>query len=172
MVWEELCRHNCYYIQNIETVLSLTNELVLVQCNSACFAIPGNAHTKQELCWIKISAFEVQRELLYSLVNCNSVLGSEGNIIDVDGNKDAHIAIGVDVHRAVCFNVFKAHFSESSMQLDVPLTRRLFEAIERFPEPAHHVGTAFMETFRLYHVDVFIKVTIGKSSRNINRMKL
>jgi len=65
-------------------------------------------NTKKETSGTKVATFEVLREELDIFVNCSRRLRSECDIINIDGNNDADLSIGIDVDRAVRFNPLEA----------------------------------------------------------------
>jgi hypothetical protein len=78
-----------------------------VELECASGAVPFNSNTKQETSRTKATAFEVLGEKLNILVNCSRGFGSKGDVINVDENNDPDLPIGIDIDRAVRFNVFK-----------------------------------------------------------------
>jgi len=55
-----------------------------------------------------IMTFEVLREELDIFVNCRRQFRSECDIINVGGNNDADLSIGIDVDRGVRFDSLEA----------------------------------------------------------------
>jgi len=126
------------------TVLTGFQQLVQLEC--AGRAVPFHSYTKQEMCWTKITTFEVLGEELNILVNCWWRFWSKSDIIYVDGNNDADLSIGVDIDRAVRLNAGEAQLCQNSVQLLVPLACRLLESIQGFAQPTNLGGGTNVES--------------------------
>ena len=102
----------CIPLAVTHTILlqSVQDELVLVELQCASRPVPFNSNTKKEMSGTKVTTFEVLREELDIFVNCSRRLRSECDIVNIDGNNDADLSIGMYVDRAVRFNPLEAQF--------------------------------------------------------------
>ncbi len=112
------------FLQKVE------DELVLVEFESVSGSVPFNRYTKEEMSRTKITTFEVLGKKMNILVNCSRGFGSKGDVINVDGDNDLDLSIGVDVDRTVRFDLGEAHFSQGRVKLLVPLPGRLLQPIQ------------------------------------------
>jgi hypothetical protein len=117
----------------------------------------------------KVTAFEVLGEELDILVYRRGGFGCKSDVVNVDGDNDPNLTIGVDVDRAIRFNAFESQLSQDRVELLVPLTCRLLESIQGFDKSTYAIGTTNVEALRLLHVDLLIKITIGEGRRDVHR---
>ncbi len=146
----------------------IKDELVLVEFESASGSVPFNRYTKEETSRTKIMTFEVLGKKMNILVNRSGGFGSKGDVINVDGDNDPDLSIGVDVDRTVRLDLGEAHFSQGRVKLLVPLPGRLLQPIQGLAQSTYLVGSSNVEPLWLLHVDLFIKVTIGESRGDVN----
>ena len=144
------------------------DELVLVELESASGLVPFNRYTKEETSRTKITTFEVLGKKMNILVNHSGGFGSKSDVINVDGDNDLDLFIGVDVDRMVRFNLGEAHLSQGRVKLLVLLPCRLLQPIQGLAQSTYLVGSSNVEPLWLLHVDLFIKVTIGESTGDVN----
>src|SRR6266545_6577198 len=120
MLYDEFVRQwslDLFAVTHTIFLQKVEDELVLVEFESASGLVPFNRYTKEEMSGTKITTFEVLGKKMNILVNCSGGFGSKGDVINVDGDNDLDLSIGVDVDRTVRLDLGEAHLSQSRVKL-------------------------------------------------------
>jgi hypothetical protein len=121
----------------------------------------------------QITHLEASRELSLDAVQPSAIIASQSEIIHIDGHNHSDAISSPDIDRVVAWAAPEPQIRESLIELDIPLPRRLLQAIERLLQATDKVLRARRrEALRLAHIDLLIQVTVEKCGGDVHRIKL
>ena len=95
-------------------------------------------------------------------------LPCNGDIVDKDRDDDAHSILQIDPDTVLADETGEAKLGEHLVELLMPATTGLLEAIERLAKSPHPLRRLLLKALRLAHVHLLLQLTVEVGREDVN----
>ena len=150
--WVAVCK--AVSLEDVECVLALRDGEGTVR------AVALNLDPKEPGRWAKVAQLEVLAQVVLDALDGRLRLACKRDVVDEDRDDDAYTIAQVDPDTVLTDEARKSELQEHLVQLLVPATTSLLEAVESLAKAPHPLWRLLLKPLWLLHVHLLLQLAV------------